>query len=888
MNKFYYIISAFLLAITLLSSCGQTKHVPDGEYLLKKNKINIEGDDLGATTATVIKQEPNHKTLGFKTKLWFYNHIDSTKVAEKRAKKNLKIVKKNKKRRARERKINQRRIERSIANGNDYYKEKDIELKDTLDPKLFFREWLKYEIGEAPVILDTNKTRRSVEQLNIYLNKKGYFYGKVTSSTKYKAKRQKAVVTYNIVTGKPYIVDSIYLTSTNNVVRQTGKNYLNDDETGLKPPFQFDTYYLDEQRSKMAEYMRNDAIYGFRRDNVVYEIDTIQDSTGLPYRATLKVIVKDRYVVDPNDSENQILKPFKTTLVNKVYFHLSDTSYYDGNFKAKVESMGLELTSNFFLNNLDTTVFSGGNDDDKDTILRRATFFYNQEMFIDPEIIEFQNYLEETNYYKGYYLERSYRRLLQLELFQTVKPVIREVDGTNKIDIHYYLIPVKRQSFGIEPRATNSNGFLGVSSTINYTNKNLFRGGEKLVVSFSGGFESQPAVFDETINGEKIKTADRSFNTLEYGPSIKLEFPGLFPIPLRKLPKRNYPKTVVSTAYNFQRRTDFRRETFQLNLNWRFTTGQKSSQVVTLGLPFMSVIKIVNLNKTPEFEQRLQNLNDLFLLNTYSDQFIWEDLLLKYEFSNKNYRTGKWLFYYNANFDLAGLLMQALTRNKPETPEGFKEIFGLKYSEFVRLDNELKWYQTLTPKSSLNYRIQAGGGIPLNNAFSLPFDYAFFAGGSNDNRGFRARGLGPGTYKYYLDTNRTATQVGDIRFGATIEYRFSMGGIFNGAFFTDVGNVWTMNEDPNRPGAKFTSNWYRELAFAGGAGIRVDLDFFIIRVDIGLPLRNPALPEGSRWIFQDDDAYIQEGIDAFGDPEYKDILPNPFRPQLHIGIGYPF
>lgn len=889
MNKFYSLIGVFITAILILSSCGQTKHVPEGSYLLKKNKIKIEGDDIGSTAETVIKQEPNHKTLGLKTKLWFYNHIDSAHVANKRQRKNNKFSKKNRKRKAKERRINERRIERSIAKNQKYYKEKEIELKDTLDPKLFLREWLKYEIGEAPEILDTNKTNTSVEQLKIYLNKKGYYYGDVSSTTKYKPKRKKAIVTYSLVTGRPYIVDSIYLVSSNPVTKGSGLEYLKEPHKGLKPPFQFDSYYLDDERSSIAEYMRNDAIFGFRKEHVAYEIDTIQDSvSNSDYKATLKVILKDRYVVDPNDADNLVLKPFTTNRVGKVYFHLSDTSYFRGNFLDTMNALGLDLTTNFFLNNLDTNIFIGGDSDDEENVRRRATFYYNQEMFVDPKIIEFQNFLEESNFFHGYYLERSYKRLLQLDLFQTVKPVLVEIPGTNKIDVHYYLIPVKRQSFGIEPRATNSNGFLGVSTTINYTNKNLFRGGEKLVISFSGGFESQPAVFDETVSGEQIKTADRSFNTIEYGPSISLSFPGLFPVSLGKLPKRNYPQTNISTAYNYQKRTDFTRETFQLNLNWKFNTGQKSSQVVTVGMPFMSVIKIVNLNKSDDFEQRLAELNDLFLLNTYSDQFIWQDLLVKFELSNKNYRTGDWLFYYSSHFDLAGILMQALTTKKEEFPDGHKEIFGKRYSEFVRLDNEMKWYQTLTPKTSLNYRLQAGAGIPLNNALSLPFDYAFFAGGANDNRGFRARGLGPGAYKYYLDTNRTATQVGDVRLGATVEYRFSLGGIFNGSFFADAGNIWTLKEDPNRPGGALTSNFLNELAVAGGFGIRVDLDFFIVRVDIGVPLRNPALPVGARWITQDRAPYLQEGIDTFGAANYEAILPKPFTPQLHIGIGYPF
>jgi outer membrane protein assembly factor BamA len=169
----------------------------------------------------------------------------------------------------------------------------------------------------------------------------------------------------------------------------------------------------------------------------------------------------------------------------------------------------------------------------------------------------------------------------------------------------------------------------------------------------------------------------------------------------------------------------------------------------------------------------------------------------------------------------------------------------------------------------------------------MPYDYSFFAGGANDNRGWKARALGPGSYKYYLDTNRTATQIGDIRIGTSVEYRFSFGELMKGAFFVDAGNVWTFNEDINRPGSKFSSNWYKEIAVSGGFGLRMDLDFFILRLDFGLPITNPALPQGARWIFQSRDPYYAEGLEKFG-ISYKSFMPKPFTPNVHFGIGYPF
>ncbi len=188
----------------------------------------------------------------------------------------------------------------------------------------------------------------------------------------------------------------------------------------------------------------------------------------------------------------------------------------------------------------------------------------------------------------------------------------------------------------------------------------------------------------------------------------------------------------------------------------------------------------------------------------------------------------------------------------------------------------------------MNYRIQAGAGLPYGNTTtSLPYDYSFFAGGSNDNRGWRARSLGPGSYKYYLDTNRTATQIGDLRIGASLEYRFPITQLFKGAAFVDAGNIWTINDDPNRPGGQLTNTFYNEFAIAAGVGLRIDLDYLVIRVDLGFPLRNPALPDGAKWVFQSRKPYYDEAFAKFG-ANYSSLIPRAFIPAFHLGIGYPF
>ncbi len=879
--KFTY----FLLIIAVATfSCRQAKYVPEGKYLLKKNIIKVEGNDLNEDdVSNIIRQKPNFKTLGFKTRLWIYNRVDSVNVAEKRFRKNEKLRSKNQHILKRQNDVNKRRIKKSIEKNRIMYTEKLVKLKDTINPRMFFREWFKYKIGEKPVVFDSILFNKSLEQLAVFIKNRGFFQGKITGEVNYK---RKVNVTYNIKTGPQFIIDSIYIISENKNVTSTYLKYVKKVEDASLIGLPFDKDYLNDYRSKVAKYMRDNTFYGFSSSHINYIADTIYSTM----KVNLSIRFTDRMVRSDVDRDSLIGIKHKETIVRNVYFHISDSTYFEGNFKKTVEDLGLTLLDQQFIRTIDTFLYANlkKNKSDEIDAYRVATFLYNGKLDINPDVIEIQNYLEHTNYYKEYYLERTYNRLIQLGLFKVIKPILIEIPNTNLIDVHYYLVPAQKQNVGFEPRATTSNGFLGVAASINYTNINLFRGAQKLTFAIGGGFESQPPVFDENLNGDKIKKAGRSFNTFEIGPSLKLDIPGLFPTKVTTLSKRQRPRTILSTAYNYQLRDDFRRQIFQMNYLWRFFVSK--TQIFQIGLPGISTIKFVQIENSPDFQSQLDLVNDLFLKNTYSNQFIWQDWKFSFEYNNKEKDNKKpnTSVYFNSSFDLSGNILAMFKKQQDTLQNGQRTIFGVGYSQFARLDNEVIGSNQFGKKTSLHGRLIIGGGLPYgNSSTSMPYDYSFFAGGANDNRGWRARSLGPGAYKYYLDTNRTATQIGDLRIGSTIEFRFNMGPTLKGAVFMDAGNVWTINEDVNRIGGQISNNWYKQIAVSGGIGLRLDLDFFIVRLDVGIPISNPALPKESRWIFQNRDEYHKEGLLTFG-VNYKDYLPNPFTPVVHFGIGYPF
>lgn len=899
-----------LLLLLVLSACNITRNVPEKRYLLKANVVNIDNkailiDDV----LPIIRQQPNQKTLGINLKLRIFNTIDSAKVATRKEKKIKKFYLKVERKKKKTKEINENRIARARKKNRTTYTEKIY--KDTIYDNVLFRERIKYKFGQKPIVFDTILYNKSVEQLGLYLKKSGYYYNTVTATVVLNEKKRFATPTYTIKSGSVYVIDSVKVEGQTlikdkyNVFLKRTKATTGEDPLIGKP---FDINYLDEYRETVAKFMRDEEIYKFYGSNIQFLADTFKNTM----KVNLLMKFEDRYIPSPNNSDSLIKVPFKATVINDVYFHLADTLNYKGEFYKELIEKGIYSNKDPLFEKYLVTINSMRYEEinysnkklkqkklpkgSKDPFRVINVSYNGKSPWVQPGLLELQNYLEHTNKYKEYYLDRSYRSMNQLGIFSSIKTEIVEIPGTNKIDVHYFLQATKKHSFGIEPKFTTSFGLLGVSASVNYTNKNLAKGAQKLTLSIGGGFESQPQVFDDN-------TRSRTFNTFEIGPSVKFDLPGLFPVPVTKMSKRQKPRTVMAVAFNWENRDIFDRRVFQLNYLWKFFVGK--TQIFQIGLPGASIVKFVSINKSTAFTNQLNQINDVFLSNTYSNQFIWQDLKFSFEYNNKDkdFRDGSKRFlnagiYYIASLDAAGNTL-SLFKERQDTANNQHLFNNLPYSQFVRFDNQYILTKKLPRNTSAHVKLNAGFGIPYGNTkTAMPYDYSFFAGGSNDNRGWRARSLGPGAYKYHLDTNRLSTQIADIRIGGSLEYRFSMGSLLKGAVFTDFGNIWTYKEEQSRLGSQFKfKTFLPQIALAAGAGIRMDLDFFIVRLDFGFPVYNPAFADGARWVFQDlfskenfRKTYYEEGMTTFGMTldQVKKIMPKPFVPSINFGIGYPF
>lgn len=274
----------------------------------------------------------------------------------------------------------------------------------------------------------------------------------------------------------------------------------------------------------------------------------------------------------------------------------------------------------------------------------------------------------------------------------------------------------------------------------------------------------------------------------------------------------------------------------------------------------------VKVDPSPAFEEILEQEVNQRIKDQYTSHLIL-GLDYTYVFNNQNLSFLKDFFYFKANFQSSGNLLSAFNNTSlMKTVDNYHEIGGIRYAQYLRFSFDFRYYNYILKEHQIATRFMLGFGLPYGNSYDMPFDKSFYTGGSNSMRGWHFRELGPGAYSN--PNNLNIESIGDIQLELNLEYRIPIYSIFEGAIFTDIGNVWTMKESETFVGGKFNFNtFYKQLAVDAGIGIRLDLSLVIIRVDAAAPMVNPAYPEGERW--------------RISKLQFNDFI-------LNFGIGYPF
>lgn len=673
---------------------------------------------------------------------------------------------------------------------------------------------LRRKLGEAPVLYSKVNPPFSVEVLQSDLYNRGFFDPKVTHRVITDEKKKKTKVIYTVTTGRSYRINEYKMT-----VPDTAMNRIiagSADETLIKKGRRYNLDRLKSERSRLDKVLKNNGYYHFNADYLSFEADTIGSDAKVNVKLKLKPNVPSEAMIRYKMKEVYVFIDSISSRRNEI--DLSDTVHLEG----VTLSLGKDLRAS--------------------AVVRYV-------------------YLKKGDYYSREKQQLSVNRLMGMDLFKYVDAQIEETDSA-KLYAFMYLSPLKRKSLSAElDLVTKSNNFTGPGVILSYLNRNVFKGAEHLTINLHGSVETQ-------FNGEF-----KGLYTYEIGPSVKLTVPHfLLPFPVRASSLFT-PQTIFTADYNFTRRVNY----FDLtSLRFGFGYTWKESLAKTHELMPMN-INFFNIRNVSDYFRTFLESNE-GLRRKYEDQLI-AGVTYSYTYNEQVYPDKKNQFYINFSADIAGntvaLLSDAIGEERSAT--GTQTFLGIAYSQYGKVGIDIRNYLKLTRKTQFAAHMIVGVGIPYGNSEALPFIKSYFSGGASSIRAFPVNSLGPGTY-HLPDSLQNAfffQQGGDIKLEWSAEYRFPIISVLKGAFFADIGNTWLYPTDNTIPNAQFKfENVPKELAAGIGFGLRADLSFFIIRLDLATPVRKPWLPEGERWVL--DDIYI-------GKREWRrDNL------MLNIAIGYPF
>ena len=725
------------------------------------------------------------------------------------------------------------------------------------------RLWLR-NISEEPVVLDSLLLEKSRSQMQLFLRKKGYYDASVADSVWFHPKKNKVKVYYLVDEKQPYTINKIRFSIDDNELMEPIK--IATQNTLIRPGANADEYMLGEERDRMTKAMRNQGYYTFSAEYVFFQIDTSIQGNKVDVKLQIKNPTK--VYPDGKGGETIIKSLHKKYNINKVFISTQSNSGADLLFE-------------------------------KDTIIDSEYYIiYSQKLDYRPEVLLKNTFVKPFEMYRLQNTEYNYKRMAGLRTFKFIKIRYEEnFDTENTLDCFINLTAAPKRSFSLETEGTHRGGNLGVAASLTTRNKNTFKGAEIFEFKLKGGLEAQTLSEEDKQNlaaqtETDLGVASFLFNTIEYGAEVSLFIPELLR-PRNKdiIPFYTEPKTNINLAYNFQKRPFYDRSIFNIALKYSWKVGDYHN------FAFHPIdLSYIDITKDPVFEKRLAEINNTLLTSSYSDNLI-PATRVSYIFSNQDVEIDKNFSFFRINLEAAGNSLNALKNplNLKYNEDGYYEAFNVRFAQYVKTDADFRLYNLIDQNSKLVYRIFGGIGIPISNIASMPFEKSFFAGGSNDQRAWTARTLGPGSVSDSVSF-KAIDQIGDVALGGNIEYRFKVVKMIEGAAFIDAGNIWLQKEDTKRPGGDFKlDRFYKEIAMGAGLGARLNFGFFIIRLDASLPIRDPALPEGERWIFEAKDKYN----DYYGEflkendiAQYNSFIERGgyrrYRVRFNLGIGYPF
>jgi len=639
------------------------------------------------------------------------------------------------------------------------------------------KHWLMTK-GEPPVLISAVDLVQNSNILQNRLQNRSYFQAQVTGDTVGKEKVAKAV--YSVSAGPSY--------KYRNIIWPSSKDPLDTAVAGtaaqtiLKKGEPYNLDAIKAERLRIDARLKEKGFYYFAPENLILRVD----STIEGHQVDAFVKVKDEV------SE----RARRVYTINKIYVY--------PNYSLRDTALKLDSALQYrWYNVIDR---------------RRRTvkpFVFKNTILLHPG--EVYNRTDHNN---------SLNRFVELGPFKFVKNRFDDVStDSSKLNAFYFLTQYPRKSLSLDAlvRTTSAN-YNGTQININWRNRNAFKGAENLTVTLFGSTDGQ------------IAASNGGYALSQVGIQTTLSWPRFISPFNFKADNAYIPRTNFSLGYSIINRSQLYNLT---SFNGSFGYQWKQSAHKSHELNLLTVTYVKPASVTKLYTDSIANTANPALQHVIDPQFTFgPSYSYTYTNTTETYRTNT--IFYNGRVSTSGALTGLLSG--ADTIGGnSKKLFGTNYNQYIKLENELRFFHKLGAKSTVAARIIASAGLPFGNSTILPYSQQFFIGGANSLRGFRARTIGPGTINP-LANNPNAfigDQSGDIKLEANVEYRPHLFSIVYGALFFDAGNVWNTKTYATLPGGTFNKKFLTQLATDAGFGLRFDASVLVLRTDFGFPLTRP-------------------------------------------------
>ena len=662
-----------------------------------------------------------------------------------------------------------------------------------------FKAFLKKKLGEPPVLSSRVKPKSIAENIQSLLDNNGYFQSTAQGDTVNRSYFTKAIYTVQV---KPqYLIDTISWVSDSSKIlkaleKESGRSILKEGN-----PYSLND--LKAERERLDLILKTKGYYYFNPDYLMAYADSTVGNRKVRVYLNLK---KET----PDDAK-------RAYLMNKI-----------------------TVFPNYSLNSatLDTSVAGAA--------FYKGVYIKDSLNKYKPNLFSRSITYKPNSLYNSRRQNASLNRLISLGAFKFVKNRFEKAEAdTNKLDVYYYLTPAPKKSLqGQVDGFTKDNNYLGTEVSINWKNRNAFRGAEQLGIKTFAGYETS---FGDSVKGN---------NNVRLGGNASLSVPR-YVIPFFRIKENNFyqPKTTFSLGYEWYRKTLlYSKNAF--TARYEFTWKKNVRTQFTFAPVALTYVNASNI--TDSFNRQVVN-NPSLALNVIDEAILGTT----FNFSYIPRSRAKNKLLYTFGIDLSGNVAGLITGAKNYRE---KSIFGAPFAQYVKVDLGTHYTHRLPNKMEWANRLELGIGMPYNNSKLLPFAKQYNIGGASSIRGFSTR----------TPQDQRVFQIigGDYRLLANTELRIPINNIFSTAVFLDAGNIWTKDTIIFGPKSKLTKDFIKEIAVAGGVGLRVDITFLLIRLDLGVPFRKPYLPDGERWVFDKFD---------FGNKDWRRE-----NLVLNIAIGLPF